>query len=72
MVEQGIHPKIMSERLGHSDVSITLNTYSHVLRAVQDQAAEKLDRLLTTVRVSDEIKKLGDQASASIASPSQS
>ncbi len=37
----------MSERLGHSSVLLTLDTYSHVLRDMQRQAAEKLDRLLS-------------------------
>ena len=30
MLLQGIHPKIVSERLGHSSIGITLDTYSHV------------------------------------------
>jgi integrase len=42
---QGVHPKVVSERLGHADVTITLNTYSHVLPTMQKEAAEKLDRL---------------------------
>ncbi len=52
MLEQGIHPKIVSERLGHSDISLTLKIYSHVLPAMQDQAAEKLDQLLVPIEVS--------------------
>ncbi|MDP2932071.1 MAG: site-specific integrase, partial [Chloroflexota bacterium] len=31
MLSQGVHPKVVSERLGHSSVAITLDTYSHVL-----------------------------------------
>jgi integrase len=46
MLVQGIHPKIVSERLGHSNVGITLDTYSHVLPSMQVQAAEALDELL--------------------------
>jgi integrase len=42
---QGIHPKVVSERLGHSRVEITLNTYSHVLPTMQKEAAASLDRL---------------------------
>jgi integrase len=37
------NPKVVSERLGHSDVRLTLNTYSHVLPAMQDEAAKKLE-----------------------------
>jgi integrase len=40
------NPKVVSERLGHANVHITLDTYSHVLPNMQKQAAEKLDRLL--------------------------
>ena len=43
---QGVHPKVVSERLGHASVEITLNTYSHVLPTLQRDAAEKLDQLL--------------------------
>jgi len=35
----GIHPKVVSERLGHSTVSITLDTYSHAIPALQEEAA---------------------------------
>ncbi len=44
---QGVHPKVVFERLGHASVDITLNTYSHVLPTMQKDAAEKLDRLFT-------------------------
>ena len=37
--------KIVSERLGHSKIQITLDTYSHVLPTMQKKAAEKLDRI---------------------------
>jgi len=37
----GVHPKVVSERLGHSTVSITLDTYSHSIPAMQADAAEK-------------------------------
>jgi len=41
----GENPKVVSERLGHASVEITLNTYSHVLPAMQKAAADPLDRL---------------------------
>jgi integrase len=40
------HPKIVSERLGHSSVTITLDVYSHVLPSMQQGASDKLERLL--------------------------
>jgi integrase len=46
MLAQGTHPTVVSERLGHAGVGITLDTYSHVLPGLQRQAAERLDELL--------------------------
>lgn len=63
MLQQGVHPKVVQERLGHSDITLTLNTYSHVLPAMQEEAAEKLDELLTPIEVGNEIKRLGEQPS---------
>lgn len=42
----GVHPKIVSERLGHSSISMTLDTYSHVLPTMQKESAAKLDAML--------------------------
>jgi len=39
----GVHPKVVSERLGHASVQITLDTYSHVLPDLQRDAAELMD-----------------------------
>jgi integrase len=47
LLSQGIHPKIVSDMLGHSQVGITLNLYSHVTPTMQRQAAEAMDTLLT-------------------------
>ena len=58
MLQQGIHPKVVQERLGHSDISMTLNTYSHVLPSMQEEAADKMDELLKPIEVSEEIKSL--------------
>lgn len=44
---EGVNAKIVSERLGHSQIGITLDTYSHVLPTMQKDAAARLDRLLT-------------------------
>jgi len=40
------HPKIVSERLGHSNITLTMDTYSHVLPSMQQGASEKLERIL--------------------------
>jgi integrase len=42
----GVHPKVVQERLGHSQIAITLDTYSHVLPSMGRDAAKKLDALL--------------------------
>ena len=43
MLQHGIHPKIVSERLGHASIGITLDTYSHVLPSMQAEAAQAVD-----------------------------
>lgn len=47
MPANGEHPKIVQERLGHSDISMTLNRYSHVTMDMQRDAAERLARALS-------------------------
>ena len=46
LLRQGVHPKVVSERLGHSKIGITLDTYSHVLPGMQEDAAQKIDAAL--------------------------
>ncbi len=45
-LEAGIHPKVVSERLGHSTVGITLDTYSHVVQGLDAEAATTVARRL--------------------------
>lgn len=45
MLLQGVHPKVVSERLGHASVGITLDTYSHVLPSMQSEAVRAFDEL---------------------------
>ena len=47
MLVLGVQPKVVVEMLGHSHVATTLDTYSHVLPHLQDEAAAKVDGLLT-------------------------
>ena len=46
LLSLGVNPKVVSERLGHKNVSITLNTYSHVMPGMQQSAVDNLDDLL--------------------------
>lgn len=44
-LQAGIHPKVISKRLGHATISITLDTYSHAIPALQREAASLITRL---------------------------
>ena len=46
MLENGEHPKVVQEILGHANISQTLGTYSHVTPNMQSEAAERLDTVL--------------------------
>ena len=46
LLSQGEHPKVVQERLGHSQIGITMDTYSHVLPGMQRAAADRLDAAL--------------------------
>jgi integrase len=46
MLKQGIHPKIVQERLGHSSIQIMLDAYSHVAPGLQNAAASRFDNIL--------------------------
>jgi integrase len=45
MLSQGVHPKVVQERLGHTTIGVTLDVYSHVLPDMQAEAADKLDQV---------------------------
>jgi hypothetical protein len=45
MLLKGVHPKVVSERLGHASVGITLDIYSHVLPSMQQDAVRAFDEL---------------------------
>jgi integrase len=46
LLAAGEHPKVVQERLGHSSILLTLDTYSHVVPAMQERATQRLDALL--------------------------
>ena len=50
MLQQGIDPKIVQERLGHANIPATLHTYSHVLPGLQEAAAQRFDEGLVLSR----------------------
>jgi integrase len=46
LLMQGVHPKVVQERLGHATIGVTMDTYSHVLPSMQQDAASKLEAFL--------------------------
>jgi integrase len=46
LIAQGVHPKVMQERLGHSSAATTLDLYGHLLPGLGREAAARLDDLL--------------------------
>jgi integrase len=50
LLANGVHPKVASERLGHSKVGITLDLYSHVIPGMQEDAAAMIDSALSAAR----------------------
>lgn len=46
LIQAGVNPRVVQQRLGHSDVNITLNTYTHVLPEMEVEAVEKLERIM--------------------------
>jgi integrase len=45
LLTAAVHPKVVQERLGHAKISITLDTYSHLVETMQEDAAAKIDEL---------------------------
>ncbi|HEY92650.1 MAG TPA: site-specific integrase [Dehalococcoidia bacterium] len=58
MLQQGIHPKIVQERLGHSSISTTLDIYSHVVPGLQEAAAQRFEDSLPNTSLPDLEKKV--------------
>ncbi len=53
MLRQGVHPKVVQERLGHAKVGTTLDIYSHVTPGLQEAAALRFEEGLTEARKAD-------------------
>jgi integrase len=46
LLRAGVHPKIVSERLGHASIAITMDIYSHAIPGLQEDAAQRIDAAL--------------------------
>jgi integrase len=49
LLSQGVHPKVVQERLGHSTIAVTMDIYSHVMPSLQREAAQHLDKLFSAL-----------------------
>jgi integrase len=47
LLAQGVHPRVVMQILGHSDIRLTLGTYSHVIPQLMQDAAAKMEAVLT-------------------------
>jgi len=56
LLQAGIHPKVVQERLGHSSIRVTLDTYSHVAPGLQQAAAARFDDIVMP-KAQDTVKK---------------
>lgn len=57
MLQQGVNPKVVAERLGHSTIRLTMDLYGHAWPSMQQEAAEKIDALVTRVIASAKVPK---------------
>ena len=55
MLSRGVHPKVVSEMLGHADISITLRVYAHVTPHMQQVAVNVMDQIFAEVPKPDDI-----------------
>ena len=56
MLKQGVHPKVVQERLGHASIQITLDTYSHVAPGLQEAAAAGFDKMVLPMREKEAVE----------------
>ena len=59
----GEHPKIVQERLGHSNISMTLDRYSHVTESMEPEAAGRLEELLVQATAQAKADEASSRAS---------
>ncbi len=52
LLAQGVPARVVMEMLGHSQISVTMNTYTHVLPALQQEAAERMGAFVQAARAS--------------------
>jgi len=60
LIAQGVHPKAISELLGHSSVAFTLQVYGHLMEETKQETADKMDEALSPVATTVATKPLGE------------
>lgn len=45
LIQLGAHPKAIQDRLGHSDIGVTLNLYGHLFRSIEEHLTDALEDL---------------------------
>lgn len=53
LLAQGVHPRVVTELLGHSQISLTMNTYSHVMPDTMREAVERMEPFLAVEKATD-------------------
>ena len=48
LLADGVQPRVVMELLGHSTIALTMNTYSHVIPALEREAADRMEPMLTS------------------------
>jgi len=56
LLKQGVHPKVVQERLGHATISTTLDLYSHVAPGLQEAAAAGFDKMVLPRRENEAVE----------------
>jgi integrase len=59
LLADGVHPKLVQERLRHSRISVTMDTYSHVMPTLRSATAARVDRLFGSQKKSDSLENDG-------------
>lgn len=50
LIKAGVHPKVISERLGHSRIGITMDLYGHLMQGMQREAASKIEEIMNGIK----------------------
>ena len=58
LLEAGVNVKVVSERLGHANIRITLDTYAHVLKTMQGEAVTALDNIYDETTAKEKLQQI--------------